>query len=254
MPGGLTLLASTNAAIPTPATGKVTIFFSTDSGVPSYKDDAGVVAPLGTTGATGAQGPMGPAIPMLYDNFSNENIILPNPQTNGPDFIKFAEVVLAADTATVSFTGIPTSYKHMLLIGNARNDNAAGGSTDGYMQFNGDTAANYYRNFLGFVNTTVNAGQTLATAKCPAFFIVNNGATAGLATSFNTFIYNYNGAFIKNATTAMICSSALSSGNILGNDDVFSWNSTAVINSILLGMTDTSKFKANSTFTLYLLR
>lgn len=60
MPGGLTLLASSAATIPTPAAGKVTIFFNTDTGLPSYKDDAGVVHTLtGPTGATGAQGPAG---------------------------------------------------------------------------------------------------------------------------------------------------------------------------------------------------
>jgi len=58
MPGGLTLLASTNALIPTPATGKVTIYFSTDLNVPAYKDDAGVVHSL--VGNTGSAGPVGP--------------------------------------------------------------------------------------------------------------------------------------------------------------------------------------------------
>lgn len=60
MPGGLTLLASTNALIPSPATGKVTIYFSTDLGAPAYKDEFGVVHPLtGPTGATGQPGPTG---------------------------------------------------------------------------------------------------------------------------------------------------------------------------------------------------
>ena len=79
MPGGLTLLASANADIPTPAAGKVTIFFSLTDGVPSYKDDTGTVNPLGTTGATGAQGPIGPAIPFLFDQIQGEDGI-PGPQ------------------------------------------------------------------------------------------------------------------------------------------------------------------------------
>ncbi len=62
MPGGLTLLQSLNADIPTPPTGKVTVFFSTNLGQPAYKDDLGVVRTLvGTAGATGASGPAGPA-------------------------------------------------------------------------------------------------------------------------------------------------------------------------------------------------
>lgn len=66
MPGGLTLLASLNADIPTPASGKATIFFSLDSGVPSYKNDAGTVLPLGTTGATGPTGATGAAGQPIY--------------------------------------------------------------------------------------------------------------------------------------------------------------------------------------------
>jgi hypothetical protein len=58
MPGGLTLLASTNALIPTPATGKVTVYFSSDLNLPAYKDDAGVVHSL--VGITGTAGPVGP--------------------------------------------------------------------------------------------------------------------------------------------------------------------------------------------------
>lgn len=72
MPGGLTLLASADADIPTPASGKVTIFFSTDSGVPSYKDDTGTVSPLGTTGATGATGPAGPPVLFIEDMLQGE--------------------------------------------------------------------------------------------------------------------------------------------------------------------------------------
>lgn len=58
MPGGVTFLTSTNAAIPTPAAGKVTVYFSTDLGLPAYKDDAGVVHSL--VGGTGSAGPIGP--------------------------------------------------------------------------------------------------------------------------------------------------------------------------------------------------
>lgn len=73
MPGGLTLLASANAGIPTPPTGKITIFFSTDINSPAYKDDAGVVAPLGSVGPTGSIGPAGPPILFIEDNIQGED-------------------------------------------------------------------------------------------------------------------------------------------------------------------------------------
>ncbi len=111
MAGGLTLLISANADIPTPASGKVTVFFSLDFGGPAYKDDTGTAyqlagptgaagpagspgfafdgedgepflvvgpagspGPTGATGATGDAGPPGPALVMMDDqNYENSN-------------------------------------------------------------------------------------------------------------------------------------------------------------------------------------
>lgn len=53
---GLTLLGTAEVAIPTPSTNKQTIFFDSDTGVPSYKKDDGTVLPLGTQGTPGIDG------------------------------------------------------------------------------------------------------------------------------------------------------------------------------------------------------
>jgi hypothetical protein len=60
MPGGLTLLIANNAEIPTPAVGKVTIFFSVEEDGPAYKDDTGVVSIL--KGPAGSIGPPGQSV------------------------------------------------------------------------------------------------------------------------------------------------------------------------------------------------
>lgn len=86
MPGGLTLLASLDTDIPTPAAGKVTVFFSLDTPGPSYKDDTGTVSPLGVTGASGSAGATGPAGPMslfLEDSINGEDGIPGPPGING---------------------------------------------------------------------------------------------------------------------------------------------------------------------------
>lgn len=67
MPGGLTFKTSTDAAIPTPASGKVTVYFSTNLNAPAYKNDLGVVYPL-----TGSQGPQGQVWP-LEDGLQGED-------------------------------------------------------------------------------------------------------------------------------------------------------------------------------------
>jgi hypothetical protein len=61
MPSGITLKKTDDAAIPTPATDKATIFLDDTSGEPSYKDDGGTVHTLvGAVGDTGPEGPTGP--------------------------------------------------------------------------------------------------------------------------------------------------------------------------------------------------
>jgi hypothetical protein len=175
--------------------------------------------------------------------------------TVSADFYKFAETVLGADTATVAFNTIPGTYRSIMVTVQVRNDNAASGATDGYMQFNGDTAANYSRSFGAWTGTAVNSGQTISAAKCPAFFAINNGAAAGLATVLTITIYNYARTdWKKMATSIMGIPLAISSGNLQGNTISFFWNSSAAITDILLGMTDTSKFKTGSVFTCYLLK
>lgn len=80
---GLTLLETDAVDIPTPSAGKATIFLPT-ADVPSYKDDAGVVLPLGTTGAAGADGATGPQGPGPQNWFPagwNDTSVLPTGPT-----------------------------------------------------------------------------------------------------------------------------------------------------------------------------
>lgn len=57
----LTFLKRLAAAVPTPATDKVTVFVEDSTGEPSYKDDTGTVTSL--KGATGAPGAAGQGVP-----------------------------------------------------------------------------------------------------------------------------------------------------------------------------------------------
>jgi hypothetical protein len=54
---GIVLTEVADATIPTPASGKVTVYFSTEEAGPAFKDDAAAVSSLvGATGGTGATG------------------------------------------------------------------------------------------------------------------------------------------------------------------------------------------------------
>lgn len=77
MAGGITLTKSSNANIPTPDSGKITIYFSLDLNTPAYKDDAGVVHDI--LGEVGAQGPVGPVV-YGTDGEPGDFFLFPGPQ------------------------------------------------------------------------------------------------------------------------------------------------------------------------------
>lgn len=162
--------------------------------------------------------------------------------------IKIAETILGSDQATVSLSSIPQIYRNLVLTMTVRNDNAAAGATDGYIQFNGDTAANYSRGYIAWPGVN-NFGTNLSVAKAPAFYALNNGEASGLATTVTITIYDYaRTVWKKNATGQATMPMA---GVFLGNSLSFHWASTAAINAILIGMTDSSKLLTGSVFSLY---
>ena len=61
MASGITLTETAEGSIPTPSSGKVTVFVDSMSGEPSYKNDAGTAASL--KGAQGDAGPAGEGVP-----------------------------------------------------------------------------------------------------------------------------------------------------------------------------------------------
>jgi len=79
---GITLVETDPANIPTPTSGKDTIFIdSTNSNTPSYKDGTGTVHTL--KGAAGVQGPVGP-VPFIDDGDIGEQGFPGQPGQQGP--------------------------------------------------------------------------------------------------------------------------------------------------------------------------
>lgn len=85
----------------------------------------------------------------------SENIL------TGPALI--AETILSASTTSVTFTGIPQIFRHLVLMSQARTDNAAENDAI-LMRFNSDTGNNYDIQRLTGSSTTVSALATRATS------------------------------------------------------------------------------------------
>jgi hypothetical protein len=73
---------------------------------------------------------------------SASNSIIPADLVGAYDAL--ASVTLDANTASITFSGIPTGYKHLQIRGIGRTNRATPADMDGLLiQFNGDTGANY---------------------------------------------------------------------------------------------------------------
>lgn len=254
MPGGLTLLASLNADIPTPAAGKATIFFSLTSGVPSYKNDAGTVLPLGTTGATGPQGAtgsVGPAIPLLYETNEIEPMIVAGPQgvAGSTAFVKIEEQT-PSGVAFVTFASLG-SFTNLRILFNARGDQAAV-ATALNMIFNADSSAIYDRESNVSGATTNTASESLAqTAISAAGLATGSTAPAGVSGSGEILIYDYrNTTYQKRGNSLVSIQQSTVTANTLLRVSSFGWRSTVAINSITITLAS-GNFVAGSKFSLY---
>lgn len=200
MPGGLTLLQSLPADIPTPAAGKVTIFFNLTSGLPSYKNDVGTVLPLG---ATGAQGPIGPPMVVL-DEYIETNL-LAGPSGSGSGG-SGGWVLLESQTASASaslvfdniFTSLYDDYivEILGLIPSADNninleisiDNGATYLNTNYIYaMTGISDANLNFNFSSKVGTVYLIGGPVESTREGAFGILRMWAplTTGVGKQFH---------------------------------------------------------------------
>ena len=144
--------------------------------------------------------------------------------------------------SSVSFSSIPSTYKH-LQVRFIANDSAA---TDIYVRFNGDTGSNYWRHYLYGQGTAATAGADAA-----ANDKVSIGFTSTSAGYFGggvVDILDYQNTN-KNKTTRSLCGyDANGSGYVV----LFSglWSSTAAISSMNIFPTS-GNFNQYSTFALY---
>lgn len=125
---GITLKETDDTLVPTPASGKATIFVDDADGLPKYKDDTGTVSTLGGGGG-GSMTTIG------------------------------TFTVTGSAATTLAATGLDLSaYKAFFVVVKA--DNATGSSADVSLFYNADTTAtNYYRQSLAANNATIGGAR-----------------------------------------------------------------------------------------------
>jgi hypothetical protein len=142
-----------------------------------------------------------------------------------------SEIVLAGAAATMDWTSIPSTYKHLLLYVKLRS--SAGGGDTGAVQFNGDTAGNYRSVAFGSSDAGTAPGATASTTIFTVGYtghIPYSGSAAGMfaVVSF-LFPYYADTSFNRVGMYTMIGFTSANSSGLVGEGY---WNNSAAINRI----------------------
>ena len=150
----------------------------------------------------------------------------------------------AGGVSSVSFSSIPSTYKHLQIRFIARG--LSGGAI--YTQFNGDTGANYSSHYLSGDGSATAAGAQTSTSNP---LIIRNG---GISTTANIFsagvvdVLDYANTS-KNKTIRSLGGQDLNGSGVIEFDSN-AWYSTSAITSITMTQNG-SGFAQYSSFALY---
>lgn len=170
-----------------------------------------------------------------------------------PALVQIAETILGADAATIDFTSIPGTYRHLRVELVGRTDDTAG-FTDVRVQLNGDTASNYDTEAVTITGTTTPAPfQNIGVGYMHCGWVAGDGAPANVPGSIALDCLDYARTnwhkilnFKGNVKTAN------SAGNLFFMHGTHWWRSTAAVTGLTLLLGNPAwKYKAGTVATLY---
>lgn len=163
--------------------------------------------------------------------------------------VKISEVVTTAGQASVTFSSIPSGFRHLRILYAAR-DSGAGTTVTGLnLQFNGDVGFNYYvSNQITFGIASQIPSEFLAQTAMQCGLCSAGASAAGQYARGQILIPMYADATGKHAIFDSVARWGVGTGTIRQDRGVGSWGSTAAITQIAL--TAGATFAVNSVFTL----
>lgn len=184
---------------------------------------------------------------------------LPASAWNGNSMATINEVTLAnSTTSVVTWSGIPATYAHLLIVAQARLTETSQLADDIYLNFNSDTSADY--SYL--TQSATNATGSLVSAAFSAYAVTSipllrvaasqGGAPVNAGGGF-AFIPNYANAAFNKATYSVSGMGNGTSAQIDGRVRYGFWNpgSQAAVTSISLSAPAGTDFLVGSQFSLY---
>jgi hypothetical protein len=159
-----------------------------------------------------------------------------------------ATVNLSSNQATVDFSSISGTYKHLELRFITRNNR--GSLLDGlYVRFNSDSGTNYSDHNLQGDGASASAAASTSTSYIIAALVNGTTANANVFSAGVMSILDYSNTS-KNKTTRTL-GGFDNNGNGYIRLSSGLWRNTAAVTSITIGSTDGSGILANSSFALY---
>lgn len=163
------------------------------------------------------------------------------------------DTVLGSPAASITFSSISGSYKHLLILGNIRTDRT-GAYADGLViQFNSDTGANYVQlRAQHNVNTTAYS-ENLGTATPQLSFILPSADSP--ANSFGPVKITIPSYAVTNMHKSALAESwgyqKAGTGSLFVSQGGIMWLNTAAITDIVFKPNTGTNFVAGSRLTLY---
>jgi hypothetical protein len=160
-----------------------------------------------------------------------------------------ATVTLSTAASTITFSGIPTGYKHLQIIGLARNTSASAGDDDVLMKLNGDTGSNYSIHYFAS-NGSAAVSANVGTRSDPrAGLSIGGGNTATLFAPTIIDILDYSNVNKYTTFKSMGTTDNNSSGETRLGSGL--WQNTTAVTSISLTNSSASNFAINTSYSLY---
>lgn len=153
----------------------------------------------------------------------------------------------AGGASSVSFTSIPSTYKHLQIRGIARaNANIAGA----LIRFNGDTTSNYVFHELNGNGTAASASASTTQTSALGSYITPSTATASIFSGFVIDILDYSSTN-KNKTIRTLSGYDNNGSGLVGLTSGLWYATPASITQIDILAQSSNSFVQYSTFALY---
>ena len=164
------------------------------------------------------------------------------------DFESIATLLGTGSSATISFTSIPATYKHLQIrfIARVADTDVANNQ---FMQFNSDTGANYSWHLLEGDGAATSANGFASESKMLAGRISAATAAAGIMGVGIVDILDY--ANTNKYKTIKTLSGQDRNGGGVARFDSGNWRNTAAITSIQFINSSTTNYTTDSQFALY---